>query len=92
MNKSMSLLLIGIMILSSFIITIDEVEANRIPTAPIVSGPQNGTQNQKYAYTAVSFDEDNDTIQYHFDWGDGSENTTEFLPNNNHALLYHKDI
>jgi len=56
-------------------------KANRIPTAPDVDGPQTGTQNTEYTYTAVSTDGDNDTIQYHFAWDDGTNNITEFVPN-----------
>ncbi|MCK5261318.1 MAG: PKD domain-containing protein [Thermoplasmatales archaeon] len=64
-------------------------QPNRIPSTPDVDGPQDGTQNTEYTYTAVSTDEDNDTIQYHFDWGDGTTNTTEFLPNGTAATQTH---
>ena len=40
------------------------------PTAPIITGPRNGTINTTYTYTVVSTDPDNDTLQYTFIWGD----------------------
>ena len=64
-------------------------QPNRIPSTPYVDGSQEGTQNTEYTYTAVSTDEDNDTIQYHFDWGDGTTNTTAFLPNGTAATQTH---
>ena len=62
---------------------------NRIPSAPVVDGSSDGTQNTDYSFTAVSTDEDNDTLQYHFDWGDGTKNITEFLPNGTVATQVH---
>jgi len=62
--------------------TIVEISVpNRIPSSPTVDGPKEGTQNTEYIYSAVSTDDDNDTIQYHFNWGDGTTNITEFSPN-----------
>ncbi len=56
-------------------------QPNLPPTDPIVNGPENGTQNTEYNFTAQSTDLDiNDTIQYIFEWGDGETTTTEFLP------------
>lgn len=56
-------------------------QPNRPPAAPDVDGPQTGKQNTVFDYTAVSTDEDNDSIQYIFDWGDDSDNTTDFVEN-----------
>ena len=50
------------------------------PITPEVDGPRNGIKNTEYSYIAVSTDEDNDEIQYIFDWGDGETTTTAFLP------------
>jgi len=54
---------------------------NNPPTAPEVTGEQDGTKNTDYNYTAVSTDLDNDTIQYIFDWGDDTNTTTDFVAN-----------
>lgn len=56
-------------------------ELNVPPTAPVVSGPQSGSKNTDYSYSAVSTDADNDTIQYTFDWGDGTNSITDFVGN-----------
>lgn len=47
-------------------------QPNRAPTKPIITGPTTGTKNTNYAYSALSTDADNDTIQYTFDWADSS--------------------
>jgi PKD repeat protein len=54
-------------------------KANKPPTTPTVNGNQTGTKNTEYSYTAVSTDEDGDTIKYTFNWGDGETMTTEFM-------------
>lgn len=56
-------------------------QPNRPPSAPVVGGPQSGTKNTVYDYTAVSSDEDNDSIQYEFDWGDDTSITSDFVDN-----------
>lgn len=55
--------------------------ANYAPTKPTVGGPTKGHKNINYEFTALSYDADNNTIQYIFDWGDGETTTTEFLQN-----------
>ena len=63
---------------------------NLPPTSPDVNGPKYGTKNAVYTYTAVSSDPDNDTIQYVFNWGDGSESKTDFLSNGTLSSQTHK--
>ena len=70
--------------------TADIIIPNKIPVAPKVNGPKKGTKNTEYTYTAVSTDQDNDTIQYNFNWDDGTDTTTEFLPNGTVATQTHK--
>ena len=41
------------------------------PNTPF--GETEGKTNQQYTYTTQSFDFDNDTLYYLFDWGDGTE-------------------
>ncbi len=45
-------------------------QPNRPPTEPLITGPINGTVNTIINFSAVSTDEDNDTIQYTFIWED----------------------
>jgi chitodextrinase len=54
---------------------------NQPPTTPLLDGQQIGTKNTPYTYTISSSDADNDFIQYHISWGDGTQNTSLFLPN-----------
>jgi hypothetical protein len=56
---------------------------NRPPTKPFITGPINATKNTIYAYTAVSTDADNNTLQYTFDWGGfiSTHQSSGFLPN-----------
>lgn len=63
---------------------------NLPPTNPDVIGPTSGTKNTVYTYSAVSTDPDNDTIQYVFNWGDGSESTTDFQSNGTLSTQTHK--
>jgi len=54
--------------------------ANIPPKKPVVTGPDIGHKNIAYEYTANSTDDDNDTISYIFNWGDGKTTTTDYLP------------
>jgi hypothetical protein len=70
--------------------TIAEISVpNQVPSAPFVDGPTKGTQNIEYNFSAVSTDEDNDTIQYIIDWDDGTTDITEFLPNGTPTMQMH---
>ncbi len=55
--------------------------ANYPPTKPIITGPKTGEINKTYEFTALSYDLDNDTIQYIFNWDDGDEVNTSFYKN-----------
>ena len=61
--------------------TVVIVKANHPPSIPSIDGPVTGHQNSTLEFTALSFDADNDTIQYIFDWGDGETTRTGFLQN-----------
>ncbi len=62
---------------------------NNPPSEPAVNGPTNGSRNISYCFRAVSIDADNDTLQYVFNWGDGTENTTDFIANGTLAVMNH---
>jgi len=57
------------------------VLGNNPPSKPSLDGPSKGHMNTSYEFTSLSFDLDNNTLQYIFDWGDGTDTTTSFLPN-----------
>jgi hypothetical protein len=67
-----------------------EIGANNPPSKPVVEGPSTGHKNTTYEFTAVSFDADNDTLQYIFTWGDGVITSTEFLQEGLSTLQAHK--
>jgi len=50
------------------------------PDNPGIDGPQNGIKNTEYRYEVFTNDEDNNEIQYIFDWGNGETTKTSFLP------------
>jgi hypothetical protein len=64
--------------------------ANNPPLKPIVNGTINGGKNQEYMFTAISTDLDNDDIRYIFNWGDGTTNTSDFLPNGTLYEIEHR--
>ena len=63
--------------------------ANIPPSKPTVSGETYGNKNVKYPFTAMSTDPNNDNISYNFDWGDGTTNTTSYLPNGRPVTVWH---
>lgn len=69
--------------------TVTILAGNLQPTQPIVTGKKRGSKNINYTYTAVSTDPDNDTIKYTFDWDDGTNTTSDFLPNATIASVNH---
>ena len=64
-------------------------QPNIPPEMQTVTGSTSGTKDTEYTYNATATDEDNDMIQYHFDWDDGTTNTTAFLPNGTAATQTH---
>jgi hypothetical protein len=68
---------------------VEIVKLNNPPTAPDLSGPETGSDDTSYSYTAVSTDDDDDTIQYMFIWGDGSNTTSDFVANGTQVTESH---
>jgi len=61
-------------------VTVDQ--PNRPPAGLIMIGTVIGNKTVEYNYAVVSTDLDNDTIRYIFDWGDGTNTTSDFLTSN----------
>ena len=59
------------------------------PSKPTITGPSEGAKNTEYRYEIMSFDEDNDTIKYFVEWGDGDEENTLFLAQGESILFKH---
>ncbi|OPY48923.1 MAG: PKD domain protein [Methanosaeta sp. PtaU1.Bin112] len=58
-----------------------------MPSAP--SGLISGIPGDSCNYTASSTDPDGDRMRYTFDWGDGTESTTDFLATGENAVANH---
>lgn len=86
MRKQTILCIVIIILIGAKIIAVTNAttsQTNIPPSKPIINGTRNGTKNISYNYTAVSTDQDNDTICYSFIWGDHTSYITgsDFLPN-----------
>jgi hypothetical protein len=62
-------------------LTVQIVTWNHSPTQPMINGTIKATKNKAYTFTVSSTDTENDFIQYTVTWGDGTHNTSAFLPN-----------
>jgi len=62
---------------------------NHPPSKPTLKGFSTGNKFKSYEFTAVSFDLDNDSIQYVFDWGDGNKSTTKFYQSGESVIQAH---
>ncbi len=63
---------------------------NNPPETPTIIGPITGHKNTTYEYTALSFDADNDTITYYFNWNDTTNPTIIYdLPNGTTTTVIH---
>jgi hypothetical protein len=51
---------------------------NDPPNAPTITGPTHGNPNEPQTFTFHAADPDNDMVRYHVDWGDGTQETTNF--------------
>ena len=52
------------------------VNGNNAPNTPSLNYPGSGNNGTQYSFTANATDPDQDNIQYVFNWGDGTANTT----------------
>jgi PKD repeat protein len=64
-------------------------QQNRPPSSPEINGSTQGNNGIDYTFTVVSTDDDNDSIKYVLDWGDGTINESEFLPNGTIFMISH---
>lgn len=75
--------------METYRVSFDSGSINWSPDPPIINGMTRGTKNIEYNYTVSYFDGENDFIQYYIDWGDGTQNTSSFLPNGTTWLVSH---
>ena len=69
--------------------TVNILVPNIPPEKPTVTGTHEGNITTTYEFTFMSTDADNDSIQYTVGWGDGSDETTDFVPNGTQVTLTH---
>lgn len=62
---------------------------NTPPNAPFIDGPQWAVTGQEYSFIVQSSDPDGDDVRYTITWGDNTENTTEFVPQNTPVTINH---
>jgi PKD repeat protein len=58
------------------------VQPNMPPSTPVLVGPSDGSINIEYSYLIISTDPDNDSLIYHVDWGDGTQENSTMVPGN----------
>jgi hypothetical protein len=71
------------------IVMVEILTGNYPPSKPAVDGPISGMRNITYEFSAISVDQENETIQYVFNWGDGNSTTTEYFPSGNITYQTH---
>ena len=64
-------------------------EPNHAPAAPSITGPTEGKRGTLYSYNVTTSDQDNDTISYMIDWGDGQTTTTDSYPSGQLVTVQH---
>jgi hypothetical protein len=65
-------------------------QPNRPPSDPNIIGPTEGSINIEYTYSIVSTDEDNDSINYIINWGDGTQDISGFQASGEFFFGKHK--
>ena len=71
-------------------VLINVTQPNTPPTAPYIEGEKELQVNKSAVFSFTSIDIDNDTIRYHIDWGDTSQDTTSFETHNTTITMTHQ--
>ena len=62
---------------------------NSIPTKPIVEGPSEGLVNEVLEFIISADDQDNDSLRYIIQWGDGEVFISDFMPSGVRLTVNH---
>jgi len=73
----------------SLSLTIHIEQANRPPDSPTVNGPNRGNPNTLYDYIFNAVDPDGDEVKYYILWGDGYDDTSDFVPSGTNVTMSH---
>ncbi len=60
------------------------------PDTPTITGETNGSNHQKYSYTILTTDPDNDDVKYLIDWGDNTTETTGLITSGDQIVVSHR--
>lgn len=63
--------------------------ANQPPSIPTITGTSNGKPGTSYDFTFNAVDPDGDDIRYHIDWGDDTNDSTDFNPSGDDVSVSH---
>jgi hypothetical protein len=66
-----------------------QIIENTPPSNPFIEGPTTGHIDVSYSFIVGSIDPNNDSISYSFDWGDGTIESSGYLPNEIHCIKNH---
>jgi uncharacterized protein YycO len=69
--------------------TITIMQPNRAPSIPIFEGVKKGHTNTNYDYTLISYDPDNNDLQFRINWDDGDITTSNYIPNGSIYYVSH---
>ena len=59
------------------------------PYAPTITGPDSGRAGEKLTYIFNAWDHDDDYLRYHIDWGDETNDTTDFYSSGTDVAVSH---
>ena len=59
------------------------------PEAPDIAGPASGNAGTPYDYDFTAIDPDGDNVKYYIDWGDETNEWTEFAASNTPVTVSH---
>jgi hypothetical protein len=62
---------------------------NQPPSSPQIDGPIEGYPGEKYKFIIVSTDPESDDINYELEWGDGTDEQTEFYKSGETVTISH---
>ncbi len=72
--------------------TVIITSGNNPPATPVIAGPHSGVATIPYTYTIIALDPDGDNLKYFIDWGDDTQNTSDFIGHGVNLEILHQWI
>ena len=79
----------GLKCTEDYITMVEIIKANNPPSEPAISGPVKGNINVEYEYAIVSYDEDEDNLQYNVTFGDNNYFESKFTKSGQEIEINH---